>query len=124
MKLFNIEIEPFFAWFDFWAGVFWDQKKRVLYWLPVPTLGLKISLGKKPRVQNVPTDGTEFFYCPCVPFSLSMTLEDAIRYAREHEDDATERGWQHRQLAEWLEELRERRNQGKLTGVSISDIIR
>ena len=35
-------ITCFFAWYDFWVGLFWDQKKRVLYFLPIPCFGFKI----------------------------------------------------------------------------------
>lgn len=30
------------AWYDIWVGVFWDQKKRRLYILPIPCVGIYI----------------------------------------------------------------------------------
>ncbi len=42
MRIYKFEISPIFAWYDFWIGMFWDQKKRVLYILPFPMVGIKI----------------------------------------------------------------------------------
>lgn len=32
----------FFAWYDFWIGFFYDQKKRILYICPFPCVVIKI----------------------------------------------------------------------------------
>ncbi len=35
-------IKFLFAWYDLWFGFFWDKKKKWLYFLPVPTVGIII----------------------------------------------------------------------------------
>lgn len=35
-------IRPMFAWYDLWIGAFWDQKKRRLYVMLLPTLGFYV----------------------------------------------------------------------------------
>ena len=42
-----MRIEPLFAWYDLWIGFYWDRRARVLYVLPVPMLGVKISFGRE-----------------------------------------------------------------------------
>ena len=47
-------------WCDLRVGVFWDRKKRWLYVLPVPCLGLRLEWPQ--RVFRV-TNGDESFSC-------------------------------------------------------------
>lgn len=34
------KIVPIVAWYDMWVGAFWDAKKRWLYILPIPCVGI------------------------------------------------------------------------------------
>lgn len=42
-----MKVKLIFAWYDFWVGVFWDRKGRILYVFPVPMFGIKITLKEK-----------------------------------------------------------------------------
>ena len=42
-----MKIKFMFVWYDFWVGLFWDKKKRVLYFFPIPMFGIKIELKHK-----------------------------------------------------------------------------
>lgn len=33
-------VKLIFAWYDFWVGLFWDKKKKILYFFPIPMLGI------------------------------------------------------------------------------------
>ncbi len=50
-----MNIRPIFAWYDLWIGAFWDRKKRKLYVLPLPCIGVVISFAAKrsPKVRKV-----------------------------------------------------------------------
>jgi hypothetical protein len=37
-----MKINLFFAWYDFWVGWFWDNKKDILYICLLPTIVLSI----------------------------------------------------------------------------------
>ena len=51
MRIGHIEIgnrvSLIFAWYDLWIGAYYDRKKRTLYILPIPTVGIKIQFGAK-----------------------------------------------------------------------------
>lgn len=42
-----MRVKLFFAWFDFWAGFYFDRDKRALYFAPFPCVVFKFE-----RVKN------------------------------------------------------------------------
>jgi hypothetical protein len=42
-------VKPLFAWYDLWVGIFWDSRKRKLYILPLPCVGVVIEFPKPPN---------------------------------------------------------------------------
>jgi hypothetical protein len=44
-----VSVSFLFAWYDLWIGAFWDAKKRWLYILPIPMVGVIV---KFPRRQS------------------------------------------------------------------------
>lgn len=47
-------IERIFAWYDLWFGFFWDKKKKWLYFLPLPTIGIIIKFENQPKPNAAP----------------------------------------------------------------------
>jgi len=41
----KLRTRVFFAWYDLWVGVFFDQKKKQLYICPLPCLVFQIGYG-------------------------------------------------------------------------------
>lgn len=44
-------IKPLFAWYDLWVGAFWDGRKRRLYVLPLPCIGVVIQFQSRGEAQ-------------------------------------------------------------------------
>jgi hypothetical protein len=42
-----MKIKIFFAWYDFWIGLFYDRPKKRLYICPLPMLVLLLDFGGK-----------------------------------------------------------------------------
>lgn len=41
-KEMSMKVKVFFAWYDFWVGMFFDRDKRVLYICPLPMLVIRV----------------------------------------------------------------------------------
>jgi hypothetical protein len=44
-----MSIKLIFAWYDLWIGAYWDRKAKVLYVLPLPCLGFKITFAAQDK---------------------------------------------------------------------------
>jgi hypothetical protein len=45
-------VKPIFAWYDVWVGIFWDSRKRKLYILPLPCVGLVVEFPMRHNDQS------------------------------------------------------------------------
>lgn len=43
----TMKVNLVFAWYDFWVGFFWDSKKRILYFFPLPMIGVVFTFPPK-----------------------------------------------------------------------------
>lgn len=44
-----MKVKLLFAWYDIWAGAYWDRKNKLLYILPIPCFGVVIKFIKKKK---------------------------------------------------------------------------
>ena len=42
-----IKVKVIFRWYDFWIGFFYDIKKNILYFFPIPMLGIQFEFFKR-----------------------------------------------------------------------------
>lgn len=38
-------VELVLAWYDFWIGLYIDREKRIVYFLPLPCIGIRVFWG-------------------------------------------------------------------------------
>jgi hypothetical protein len=60
-----MKIQFIFKWYDIWIGFFYDKKKKWIYFLPLPMIGVIIKLPERQNKKfncyewkpNIPFDG-------------------------------------------------------------------
>lgn len=48
-----MKVQLIFKWFDFWIGIFYDQKKNWIYLLPIPMVGIIFKMPDNWRISSV-----------------------------------------------------------------------
>lgn len=48
-----MKVQLIFKWFDFWIGIFYDQKKNWVYFLPIPMVGIIFKLPENWRISSI-----------------------------------------------------------------------
>lgn len=54
-----------FAWYDFWVGLFYDSSKKLLYFFPIPMIGVVVKLHKCLPVYDNAKIQYRCFVCKC-----------------------------------------------------------
>lgn len=86
----NLRIEFKFLWYDFWIGLYYDQKEHVLYFLPLPCCRFKIW---KPRPgERVPwTEHNEAYPSALQQRAVQLVFTERVRqlnkWGSQHHDD-------------------------------------
>lgn len=76
----KIKISFLFAWYDIWIGAFWDAKKKWLYILPLPMLGIIIKFPKEPKTTKYCNSCHQYIepftcdYEKCADFTMKKPL--------------------------------------------------
>lgn len=52
-----------FAWYDLWVGIFWDSKKKLLYILPIPMIGIIINCNNEKICKECGTEAANDTHC-------------------------------------------------------------
>lgn len=74
-----MRVRPVFEWYDLWIGFFWDRRRRRLYILPLPTVGIVIEFGI--IVERCMGCGEDRNYMgPCVLTEVSHVLVETREY--------------------------------------------
>jgi hypothetical protein len=60
-----MKIQFIFRWYDFWIGVFYDRKKRWIYFLPVPMVGIVIKLPSPKKIAPLAIVLLSFMHFSC-----------------------------------------------------------
>lgn len=83
-KIFRWKIRPFFKWFDFWIGIYFDRDGRAIYICPLPMLGIKVWWWHQTLEQKAKYAGAREvleYIQACV--DMGNTLEWSINSAKE-----------------------------------------
>lgn len=82
--IFRWKIRPFFKWFDFWIGIYFDREGRAIYICLIPMFGIKVWWWRDSLEQKAKYAGareTLEYIQACV--DTGYTLKQAVHSAKE-----------------------------------------